>query len=268
MAADAERGTGAVDVEAVLQLERTPTELEKAANQEALAAIRQALGSRAQTIINLLLSFDGYFAWYYPYKKSIPLYSSLEVREERALDNMRRAIDMHEIFERVSIRAHCSFLPHGSIYKTTRDILHVSDVHPFRLSKLELHNAEAKRIVSKGASRTLELRQEGKSVKPLLKREGPSQLVETKGYGTTLALSCLTKLLAQSALRQGSGPAELTIPDSRIRERVFGANGSGRSKSNARGTALIGLESEYDPSKDTCIECFARDIAALAAEVA
>ena len=38
---------------------------------------------------------------------------------------------MHEIFERVTIRNHKSFLPHGAIYKTTRDILSVADVWAF-----------------------------------------------------------------------------------------------------------------------------------------
>ena len=175
---------------------------------------------------------------------------------------------MQEIYERVSIRAHKSFLVHGAVFKVTRDILHVGDVHRFRLSKLELHNAHVKRVADRGASRTLELRTSGKARQPLLKAEGPAKLVETKGYSTTLAISGLTKLLGQAALRQGTGPAELAIPDSRVRERVFGANGSGRSKSKAKGTALIGQEDDYDPSKDTCIEAFALDLAALAADAA
>jgi len=36
--------------------------------------------------------------------------------------NMCLAIDMGEIFERVSIRKHGSFLVHGAIFKVTRDI--------------------------------------------------------------------------------------------------------------------------------------------------
>ena len=52
------------------------------------------------------------------------------VREDRTFENMGLAIDMQEIFERVSIRAHGSFLPHGAVddVKTTRDIIRVAEV--------------------------------------------------------------------------------------------------------------------------------------------
>ena len=38
----------------------------------------------------------------------------MALREQRALDNTRLAIDMHEIFERVTARNHKSFLVHGA----------------------------------------------------------------------------------------------------------------------------------------------------------
>ena len=41
----------------------------------------------------------------------------MQQREERAFDNMRKAIDMHEAFERISINNHKSFLPHIAIFK-------------------------------------------------------------------------------------------------------------------------------------------------------
>ena len=47
---------------------------------------------------------------------------------------------------------------------------------------------------------------------------------------------------------------------------VVGKDGPGRSKSSARGTALIGAADDYDPASDTCIEAFALDLAALAAD--
>lgn len=62
-----------------------PTDFELAADQESLDIIRKLYGSRAQTIINLLLSFDSYFAWYYPFKTSVPITASMQEREERAL---------------------------------------------------------------------------------------------------------------------------------------------------------------------------------------
>jgi hypothetical protein len=61
----------------------------------------------------------------------------LKLREERALDNMRSAIDMMEIFERVSIRSHGSFLIHGAVYKCTRDILTLGNPWAVDLSPLE-----------------------------------------------------------------------------------------------------------------------------------
>ena len=69
------------------------------------------------------LAFDAYLRWYYPYKTAVPFMCDLRRREERALDNMSSAIDMMEIFERVYIRSHGSFLIHGAVYKCTRDIL-------------------------------------------------------------------------------------------------------------------------------------------------
>jgi hypothetical protein len=49
-----------------------PTAIELAADPADLAIIRALFGSRAQTIINALLSSDAYFNWYYPLKASIP----------------------------------------------------------------------------------------------------------------------------------------------------------------------------------------------------
>ena len=65
-------------------------------------------------------------------------------------ENMRRAIDMHAIYERASIRKHGSYMPHGAIFKLTRDILKVGDVWRFCLSSLELQNAETKRVAKSG----------------------------------------------------------------------------------------------------------------------
>ena len=70
----------------------------------------------------------------------------MSVREARALDNMQRAIDMKEIFERVSIRNSKSFLAHAATHKVTRDILTVGDVWAMDLSPLELQNANTKLV--------------------------------------------------------------------------------------------------------------------------
>ena len=70
-----------------------------------------------QTLINILLAFDAYFAWYFPFKASVPFMCPMDVREARAFDNMHRAIDMFEMFERLSINNHKSFLPHLAVFK-------------------------------------------------------------------------------------------------------------------------------------------------------
>ena len=103
-----------------------PTALESACNPEDLKVIKDLFGSRARTIINMLLAFDGYFAWYYPFKVSVPYMCPMPMRRARAFENCITAIDMNEIYERVAIRIHGSYLPHGAIYKVSRDILAVA----------------------------------------------------------------------------------------------------------------------------------------------
>ena len=46
----------------------------------------------------------------------------MDVREARAFDNVKKAIDMHEAFEKVSINNHKSFLPHLAIFKVSNCI--------------------------------------------------------------------------------------------------------------------------------------------------
>ena len=71
-------------------------------------SIRQTYGSRTQTIINALLAMDAYLAWYFPFKRRIPFMCAVPVREARALDNMQKAVDMQEIYERLTIGGHSS----------------------------------------------------------------------------------------------------------------------------------------------------------------
>ena len=144
--------------------------------------IRELYGSRAQTIINLLLAFDAYLKWYYPYKQSIPFKAPMEEREARAFDNCCTAVDMFEIFERVSIRNHKSFLPHAACYKASQDILEVGDVWAVNLSPLELQNAETKRTASSSGSRRLTTSSSGQMRPSLRGHSGPSNLITTKAW--------------------------------------------------------------------------------------
>lgn len=254
MAARASTATNSSTEATRAELIHNPSEVEAAANQDSLKAIRLAYGSRAQTLINVLLAFDAYFAWYYPFRESIPYMCPMDQREERALDNCRRAIDMQESFERVAIHNHGSFLPHGAVFKVTRDILTVADVHAHDLSALELQNADSKRVFETGGARHMQFSHKGTTHK---KRAGDDEhrLVVTKGYGATAATSVLFKIVALKKLRQST-----SIPQSRRAERLFGAKASGRSK-------LIKLEFasdkkiDYDPAKDTCVDAFVRLLA-------
>ena len=249
--------------EPVETLEHRPTALERECDPEDLAIIRELFGSRAQTILNALLSADGYFQWYYPYKASIPFMCPIPLREERALDNACKAIRMHEVFERVSIRAHGSYLSHLAIFKVSRDILRLGCVWAMGSSPLELQNAETKRVASSGGSRALTTRDAGLQRRPMRGvSEGPAQLVATRGNSTSMAISTLKNMLATSYLRRGDGI--VATPATRRKERLFGKTGNGRSSLTSHGIKLENLGAEYDPRADTCVKAFVRLLAARA----
>lgn len=259
---DAEHAMVAPRARAVpASLQHTPNAIEQEADPNDLAIIRELYGTRAQTILNTLLAFDAYFAWYYPLKRSIPFLAPMADREHLALHCCRAAVGMHEMFERVSIRSHNSFLPHGAVFKVPRDILRVGDVHAVNLSPLELHNAETKGTATSGASRRLTTSSGGETRRPLRQQEGPERLVKTKGYSTSMAISTLRKLLAVRYLRRGDGI--IATPESRRKERLFGVSGTGRSTRSRTGIKLEKLHgSGYEPTNDTCVAAFVRLIAA------
>ena len=119
---------------------------------------------------------------------------------------------MFEMFERVSICSHGSFLPHAAVYKVTRDILLVGDVWAVDTSPLELLNAETKRTADQAGSRRLTTSSAGMMRQPMRGvHEGPAQLVSTRGYSTTMALSTLNFMLVQQQLRRGDGTLTMAI---------------------------------------------------------
>lgn len=250
------------------QLQLSPSAMELQADTEDLAIVRELYGSRAQTLINALLAFDAYFQWYYPMKQSIPFLAPISQREERALSNCRSAIDMHEMFERVSVRNHGSFLPHGAIFKVSRDILRVADVHAVNISPLELLNGETTRTADAGGSRRLTIKDAGETRRPMRgTHEGPEQLVRTKGYSTTMAISTLKKLMVGRYLRRGDGI--IATPESRRKERLFGETGTGRGTRLLANVKLERLRGpDYSPRLDTCLKAFVRLISDAASEEA
>ena len=180
------------------------------------------------------------------------------MKEARALDNCCSAIDMQEIFERVSIQKQGSFLHHGAVFKVTRDILEVGDIWAYDLSALELQNAESKRVYERGGARCMAVTTSGTTHKT---KDGESRLINTKGYGSTAATSCLTKMLGTSQLRAGDGM--YSTPASRNSERLFGAKATGRTKH-----AKVEYDSReqpcYLPEEDSVFDAFIRLMAARA----
>ena len=150
-----------------------------------------------------------------------------------------------------------------------RDIRRVKDVWAYYLSALELHNAKVKRVAESGGARRVAVRasQEGLARKPLRGKAGPAQLVATKVSSTTASRSILQKMLAGRALRTGYGIENLSLLgiESRRKERVFGATGSGRTKGLSTGIKIEKLGAEYDPREDTVLRALVRMLAETAA---
>ena len=116
---------------------------------------------------------------------------------------------------------------------------------------------------SGATARRLELASCGQLRKPLLVGEGPAQLVKTRGYSTTVALSVLKHMLMQDVLRRGDGLHR--VPDARRTERLF-AHGRTKLFSNGIKLEKVGVEGDYLPQTDTCISAFIRLLAAAARE--
>ena len=80
--------------------------------------------------------------------------------------------------------------------------------------------------------------------------------VPTKGYSTTMMLSTFRKVDARQILRREASGA-LTIPASRVAERVFGEGGPLRSKLFSGGNLYTKLSPEYEPRLHSCLNAFA-----------
>ena len=76
--------------------------------------LKETYGSCANTAIRTAFAFDAYFSWYYAWRNKVPLDATQEDKERRALENMQLAVDMHDMFERVSLGRHGAFMPHAA----------------------------------------------------------------------------------------------------------------------------------------------------------
>ena len=68
-------------------------------------------------------------------------------------------------------------------------------------------------------------------------------------------------MLVSQALRRGDG--DYALKDSRRKERLFA---DGRTKLLKAGESLSNLGSDYDPTKDSCLQAFVRMLAEAATE--
>ena len=97
---------------------------------------------------------------------------------------------MHEGYERLAIRHHKSYLPHGAIFKLSRDILAVGDLWVVSSATLELQNAETKRVAEDMGARRLTLAAAGQNRSTARGADSSEYVAHTtKGYSTTLVFS-------------------------------------------------------------------------------
>ena len=148
--------------------------------------------------------------------------------------------------------------------QATRDILEVADPWRWDLSPLEMGNADTKRVASSSGSRRLELATSGLNVVPMRGGHfGPERLIQTKGCGTTMAVSTLKHLIISQKLKRGDRPEGVCMPASRRNERLFGL--SGRSSYRSNGIKFLEkLGDDYEPRDDSCIKAFVRLLARIA----
>jgi len=87
-------------------------------------------------------------------------------------------------------------------------------------------------------------------------------MIQSKGCGTTMAVSTLKHLIISQKLKRGNGPEGVCMPASRRNERLFGL--SGRSSYRSNGIKLEKLGDDYEPRDDSCIKAFVRLLARTA----
>jgi hypothetical protein len=236
-------------------LPHIPTAMERQADPEAIAYIRQVMGGHAQLIINSLLVADAFITAYRVIMKPMVFLSDdVEVKEKHAFDVMCAMIDYSEILERVAIRRHKSWYPHLGVYRWTQWILDRGDLWAVHMSALELLNAETKRTAENNGSKCLEHRASGltqigpKTVGKL----GPVALIQTKGYNGSLSESTFTHM-AVKQLRRRRGEGIRT----RVAERLFGVLRTGRA-TLARFGQKHCMDADIDPRTDTAICAWVR----------
>ena len=159
----------------------------------------------------------------------------IPIREARAFENMTTAIDMMEMFERISIRNHKSFLVHGAVFKHQGYKRHSPCRRHLVLLSIGIrvvYRVAERRDEASGesssAAKNPTTREGGEArIRPLPPGvQGPAQRVHTKGFPTNNGHITHQKKekspCATQKLRSGDGLSTLaTMPASRRTHRLM-----------------------------------------------
>jgi hypothetical protein len=234
-----------------------PTAAERACDPRDLEIIRASYPLHCQTIINFCLVMDAYVAWHYQLvAPGLTFMCPMEIRIPRALKLCQLGCVFHEICERVSIRAHKSFVPHAMTARVPQAVLAVGDLGAVSLSSLELLNAEVKRTAEGNAPRRLEsVAATEATIAPRGGKLGPARRAARAVQTATMATATCAFMTARQYIRRsGEGIARRKV------ERLFGATGTGRTslaRANER-LCRVGGDAAYAPENDTTIAALAR----------
>jgi hypothetical protein len=235
--------------------------MELAADPDEIAYIREIFGSHAQLIINALLTADAFFIlWRLNQKPMEFLVGPAEVNGPHALAFCRAAIDYGNMLERICVKPHKSWYPHMAMLTWPLNILDLGNINKPNMQSLECLNAEVKRVAKANASKRIECSFDGEAQVGLRKpdAEGPANLIQTKGYSSSLSKQVCTFMMGKQKLRRtGEGIA------TRVATRLFGIVGggkTGRSTGARRGAKLEHMDASYDPALDSALSAFVRTL--------
>ena len=249
----------------------TPTAVEAAADQVALAKIRAVFGGHGQLIINMLLSSDAYLSLFWTlhhvHHPDINLSSPQEDVDVFALAVCRDAIDFNEMLIRIATGNLKAYYSHLFSLRVPRQISLVKDLWAFYLGPLELNNAATKRRAERNASKHLTTSSSGTNTAPVGRvalakakakgEEAPvGKVVVTKGYSTSMTYQTATHRGAALDLKRSG----LGI-DTREALRLFGDGQPGRIKRVRAGPKIAKMGKIWlDPVHDTALAAFIRDL--------
>ena len=164
------------------------------------------------------------------------------------------------MLERVCVKPHKSWYPHMAIWTWPLHVLDLGNINKPNMQSLECLNAEVKRTARANASKRIECSFDGEAQVGLRKPDavGPANLIQTKGYSSSLSKQVITFMMGKQKLRR-SGVGIAT----RVATRLFGVVGggkTGRSTAARTGAKLEHMDSDYDPALDSALAACVRTL--------